>query len=81
MRDLFEHVVAALGTEHRFTAADHPQTNVTERVSWTLRRAARAYVGEKLHGTHLCLSCCQHLRELRSQTVCDAIWTGGGDSV
>lgn len=76
MRDLLEHVVAALGTEHRFTAAD-----VTERVSWTLRRATRAYVGEKLHGTHLCLSCCQHLRELRSQTVCDAVWTRGGDSV
>lgn len=45
--NLFEHVVAALGTEHRLTTAYHPQTNATERVNRTLKTAIRAYVGDK----------------------------------
>lgn len=45
--NLFEHVVAALGTEHRLTTAYHPQTNATERVNRTLKTAIRAYVEDK----------------------------------
>ncbi len=42
---LFEHVIAALGTEHRLTMAYHPQTNATKRVNRTLKTVIRAYVG------------------------------------
>ncbi|KAK3542197.1 hypothetical protein QTP86_017593 [Hemibagrus guttatus] len=45
--DLFERVLAALGTEHRLTTAYHPQTNATERVNRTLKTAIRAYVDDK----------------------------------
>lgn len=45
--NLFEDVLAALGTEHRLTTAYHPQTNATERVNPTLKTAIRAYVGDK----------------------------------
>ncbi|KAK3529641.1 hypothetical protein QTP70_032518, partial [Hemibagrus guttatus] len=45
--DLFEQVLAALGTEHRLTTAYHPQTNATERVNRTLKMAIRAYVDDK----------------------------------
>uniref|UniRef100_A0A8C1I8T0 Integrase catalytic domain-containing protein n=1 Tax=Cyprinus carpio TaxID=7962 RepID=A0A8C1I8T0_CYPCA len=45
--NLFEHVVAALGTEHQLTTAYHPQTNATERVNRTLKTAIRAYVEDK----------------------------------
>ncbi|KAI4890013.1 hypothetical protein NFI96_017159 [Prochilodus magdalenae] len=31
--DFFKHVVSTLGTEHRLTTADHPQTNATVRVN------------------------------------------------
>ncbi len=44
---LFEHVIAALGTEHRLTMAYHPQTNATKRVNRTLKTVIRAYVGDK----------------------------------
>ncbi|KAK3545104.1 hypothetical protein QTP70_000616 [Hemibagrus guttatus] len=45
--DLFERVLAALGTEHCLTTAYHPQTNATERVNRTLKTAIRAYVDDK----------------------------------
>ncbi|KAI4897785.1 hypothetical protein NFI96_003241 [Prochilodus magdalenae] len=50
MSAFFNHVVEALGTEHRFTTAYHPQTNAAERVNRTLKAAIRAYVGDK-HNT------------------------------
>ncbi|KAI4881115.1 hypothetical protein NFI96_026358, partial [Prochilodus magdalenae] len=43
MSAFFNHVVEALGTEHRFTTAYHPQTNAAERVNRTLKAAIRAY--------------------------------------
>lgn len=45
--NLFEYVVATLGTEHRLTTAYHPQTNATEMVNRTLKTAIRAYMGDK----------------------------------
>uniref|UniRef100_A0A3B3QYN6 Integrase catalytic domain-containing protein n=1 Tax=Paramormyrops kingsleyae TaxID=1676925 RepID=A0A3B3QYN6_9TELE len=45
--DLFEAVVATIGTAHRLTTAYHPQSNQTERVNRTIKTAIRAYVGLK----------------------------------
>lgn len=47
MSELFEHVVSALGTEHRLTTAYNPQTNTTKHVNCTLKAAIYAYVGDK----------------------------------
>lgn len=47
MSELFEHVVSALGTEHRLTTAYNPETNTTEHVNCTLKAAIYAYVGDK----------------------------------
>ncbi|KAL6473700.1 hypothetical protein MHYP_G00172610 [Metynnis hypsauchen] len=47
MSAFFNHVVEALGTEHRLTMAYHPQTNATEKVNHTLKTAIRAYIGDK----------------------------------
>ncbi len=45
---LFEHVIAALGTEHRLNNGVPPtKLTQTERVNRTLKTVIRAYVGEK----------------------------------
>lgn len=44
---VFENVTSSLGSVHRLTTAYHPQTNATEWVNRTLKKAIGAYVGIK----------------------------------